>query len=90
MSKKKSKNYKVGDVVLTETFASVKVHSKLVKRYIQEPGKGWDGHKGWYGIPVHQHELGLLKRHGVPVGTMESYVEDPWWIYDYQIIKKAK
>ena len=90
MTKKKSKNYKVGDVVLIETFAGINVHSKLIRRFVQEPGRGWHGYTGWFGIPVHQHELGLLKKHSVSVGSMESYEENPWWIYDCQIIKKAK
>ena len=91
MKNKKNIKPKIGDVVLTETFAGVDMHVKLVEMVTRPASKGrsmdWPGYTGWYAVPIYKKELDMLKKAQVPVGTIESYDSDPFWVFDFHIIR---
>ena len=93
---KKKKVFKVGDEVLVKSFAGPQIHVRLTEKVVVEPSKGntmdWPGYSGFKAVPLYQHELEILKKHGVPAGQVEDYdgKEKHTWVFDYHIIKKAK
>ena len=76
--------YKVGDIVLVESFAGPKVHVKLKKRVLK-PKKGW-GADGWDAQIIYKKDVDALRQNGVPYKKGEKPMV---WVFDYRIIKKV-
>ena len=77
--------YKVGDIVLVESFAGPKVYVKLKKRVLK-PKKGW-GADGWDAQLIYKKDVDNLRKNGVPYKKDDKPIV---FIFDWQIIKKRK
>ncbi|MAH44329.1 hypothetical protein CMI37_00770 [Candidatus Pacearchaeota archaeon] len=77
--------YKVGDVVLVETFAGPKVHVRLKKR-ILKPKNGW-GADGWDAQLIYKKEVDTLRKNGVPYKKDTKPVV---FVFDWHIIKRKR
>ena len=77
--------YKVGDIVLTKSFAGPTVWVRLKKR-ILKPKDFW-GADGWEAQMIYKKDVDKLIKNGVPY---EKGTKPVVWIFDYQIVKKIK
>ena len=75
--------YKVGEIVLAESFAGPKVSVRLEKR-IQKPTDFW-GADGWDAQVIYRKDVDSLRKHGVPY---KKRAKPMVWVFDWQIIKK--
>ena len=75
--------YKVGDVVLVESFAIPKVWVRLKKR-ILKPKDSW-GANGWDAQIIYKKDVDALRQHGVPYKKGTKPVV---FVFDWQLIKK--
>jgi hypothetical protein len=76
--------YKVGNIVLVESFAGPQVQTKLKKR-ILKPKNGW-GADGWNAQIINDKDVDRLRKHGVPYKKGEKPMV---WVFDHHIIKKV-
>jgi len=77
--------YKVGDVVLVESFAGPEVWVKLKKR-ILKPKDFW-GANGWDAQMIYKKDVNSLRKNGVPYQKDSKPVV---FVFDWQIIKKKR
>ena len=75
--------YKVGDIVLVESFAGPKVHVKLKKRVLK-PKKGW-GADGWDAQLIYKKDVDKLRKNGVPYKKDTKPVV---FVFDWHLIKR--
>jgi hypothetical protein len=75
--------YKVGDIVLVESFAGPKVHVKLKKRVLK-PKKGW-GTDGWDAQLIYKKDVDKLRKNGVPYKKDTKPVV---FVFDWHLIKR--
>jgi hypothetical protein len=76
--------YKVGDMVLVESFAGPQVRTKLKKR-ILKPKNGW-GADGWDAQVIYEKDVNALRKFGVPYEKDEKPIV---FVFDWQLIKKC-
>ena len=90
MSKKVK--YKVGDILLVNSFAGPKVYKKVLKIINKEFTLGGkkDTLMGFEGCFVRRKDLIALKKMCVPYTGREKLKEQISFTYDFQIIKKIK
>ena len=77
--------YKVGDVVLVESFAGPEVYVRLKKRLLK-PKKGW-GADGWDAQIIYKKDVDSLRKSGVPYKKGEKPIV---FVFDWQMIKKKR
>jgi hypothetical protein len=75
--------YKVGDIVLVESFAGPKVYVRLKKR-ILKPKKFW-GANGWDAQIIYKKDVDNLRRHGVPY---KKGIKPIVFVFDWHLIKR--
>jgi hypothetical protein len=75
--------YKVGDIVLSESFAGPKVWVRLKKR-ILKPKDFW-GADGWDAQIIYKKDVDDLRKHGVPY---KKGAKPMVFVFDWQTIKK--
>ena len=74
--------YKVGDVVLYETFAGIDVHAKVLRKTKDnEPG-----HPGFDFSLTQRVDAEMLKRSSVPV-DLDNFKEEVSFGYDWKVKK---
>ena len=77
--------YKVGDVVLVESFAGPKVQVRLEERLLK-PKDFW-GADGWDAQLIYKKDVDSLRKNGVPYKKDSKPVV---FVFDWQIIKKKR
>jgi hypothetical protein len=77
--------YKVGDIVLVESFAGPRVHVKLKKRVFKLK-KGW-GADGWDAQLMYKKDVDNLRKNGVPYKKDTKPVV---FVFDWQMIKRKR
>ena len=77
--------YKVGDIVLVNSFAGPKVSVKLKKRLLK-PKDNW-GADGWDAQIIYKKDVDSLRNNGVPYKQGEKPIV---FVFDWQIIKKKR
>ena len=77
--------YKVGDIVLVESFTSPKVWVCLKKR-ILKPKNFW-GADGWDAQIIYKKDVDKLRQNGVPYKKGEKPIV---FVFDWQMIKKKR
>jgi len=77
--------YKVGDVVLVESFAGPKVWVRLKERVLK-PKDFW-GADGWNAQLIYKKDVDSLRQNGVPYkeGTKPTV-----FVFDWHMIKKKR
>ena len=75
--------YKVGDIVLVNSFAGPKVHVKLKKRVLK-PKKGW-GADGWDAQLIYKKDVDKLRKNGVPY---KKDTKPMVFVFDWHLIKR--
>lgn len=75
--------YKIGDIVLTRSFAKPRVWVRLKER-ILKPKDFW-GADGWDAQIIYKKDVDELRRNGVPY---EKGAKPMVFVFDWQIIKK--
>jgi len=77
--------YKVGDIVLVESFAGPKVWTRLKERLLK-PKDFW-GADGWNAQIIHKKDVDILRAHGVPYKKKEKPIV---FVFDWHIIKRKR
>jgi len=77
--------YKVGDIVLVQSFANPQVRVRLKKRLLR-PKDFW-GADGWDAQIIYKKDVDTLRQHGVPYKKGEKPIV---FVFDWQIIKKSR
>ena len=77
--------YKVGDVVLVDSFAGPKVRVRLKERLLK-PKDFW-GADGWNAQLIYKKDVDSLRQSGVPYKKDEKPMV---FVFDWQIIKKKR
>jgi hypothetical protein len=73
---KKKKNLKVGQIILADSFASVQIKKRLIRRD--------DADLGWWGVLIDEADAKALQEMGVPYIKPEK---DETFTFDFQIVK---
>ena len=76
--------YKVGDIVLVESFAGPQVRVRLKTRIIK-PNNGW-GADGWDAVIIYKKDVDALISSGVPY---KRGSKPTTFVFDEDIIKKV-
>jgi len=77
--------YKVGDVVLVESFAGPKVQVRLEERLLK-PKDFW-GADGWDAQLIYKKDVDSLRKNGVPYKKDSKPVV---FVFDWQMIKRKR
>ena len=77
--------YKVGDVVLVESFAGPRVWVRLKER-ILKPKDFW-GADGWNAQLIYKKEVDILRKNGVPYKKDSKPVV---FVFDWQMTKRKR
>ena len=77
--------YKVGDVVLVESFAGPKVQVRLKERLLK-PKDFW-GADGWDAQLIYKKDVDSLRKNGVPYKKDSKPVV---FVFDWQMIKRKR
>ena len=77
--------YKIGDIVLTKSFATPEVWVRLKERHIK-PKDFW-GADGWDAQIIYKKDVDTLRKNGVPYRKGEKPIV---FVFDWQIIKKRE
>ena len=77
--------YKVGDVVLVESFAGPKVRVRLKER-ILKPKDFW-GADGWNAQIIYKKDVDILRQNGVPYKKDAKPIV---FVFDWHIIKRIR
>jgi len=77
--------YKVGDVVLVDSFAGPKVRVRLKERLLK-PKDFW-GADGWNAQLIYKKEVNSLRKNGVPYKKDSKPVV---FVFDWQMIKRKR
>ena len=75
--------YKVGDVVLVESFAGPKVRVRLKERVLK-PKDFW-GADGWDAQIIYKKDVDILRKNGVPY---KKGAKPLVFVFDWQMIKR--
>jgi len=75
--------YKIGNIVLVESFAGPRVYVKLIKR-ILKPKNGW-GANGWDAQLIYKKDVDKLRKNGVPY---KKDTKPLVFVFDWHILKK--
>ena len=77
--------YKVGDVVLVESFAGPKVRVRLKKRVLI-PKDCW-GADGWAAQIIYKKDVDILRKNGVPY---KKGAKPLVFVFDWHVIKRIR
>lgn len=75
-NKKRKRKLKVGQTILADSFANVKVKKRLTRR--------GDSDSGWWGVLIDEEDANALKEMGVP--WIEPEIEETF-TFDFHIVK---
>ena len=78
-------DYKVGDIVLVESFAGPKVRVRLKERLLK-PKDFW-GADGWNAQVIYKKDVDILRQKGVPY---KKGAKPKVFVFDWHIIKKIR